>query len=743
MLLLAVRAGGRETEEDSDIGGGSRADAVHAFIEKRYASEVRRVALAVSATALALGIGLGLLALALLWLRNRPRKTAVSRFIESLVVVALLHAAFFAYAMAKAPQLYAAKFYAQGGVLRLAQVLVTDTLGRAGVVVIALAAALFYTRPLLASRLRARASRMSRILRGALERRAGAGGAVVLLVALGSAAVASGEGTAAKAASAPRENTVIASTSTATANAATANPATANAATARPTTRRPNVLILAADSLRNDHVQPRTMPKITRYAQSSVRFTHAYVSLPRTFSSWVTLLSGRYAYHHGVRSMFPRWEDRAKDLDALPERLAKDGYATGVVSDYAGDIFGRVDLGFELTSTPGFDFKTLVRQRAIERETPLLPFLQNRTGRKIFPVLRELSDAADPKMLAGDVHDALKKLANEKRASTKSGNDKSGNEKSGNEKSPFFLTVFFSTAHFPYAAPAPYYSKFTDPKYRGRYKYHKPVGLAHELPPDAEDIAQIQALYAGATSAIDDAMQSVLDDLEAQGLADDTIVVITADHGEALYEDGHGQGHGDHLFGDESTHVPLIIHDPRVKKPLSIDGIVRDVDVTPTLYDLVGESAPNDVDGTSLAPALDGAPLAPRIAFAESELWFTEDIQSLAPTMRMPYPGVFGLTEIDSQHGDEIVLRKNMAALTTMARHRMARDARWKLVYVPTREGVKYMLFDTLADPHELTDVANGNPQEVLRLKADLMAWMLRDPNAKLSGGFVVPKEEP
>jgi arylsulfatase A-like enzyme len=587
-------------------------------------------------------------------------------------------------------------------------VLVTDTLGRAGVVVTSLLLTLFYVMPSLGSRLRALGSSVrNRFVR------APAASSLVLLVTLGAAAWTwSSDGRVEQlgsSAMAPAMGPVLA-VKTARAGG-------------EPQKRRPNVLILAADSLRNDHVVPRTMPNLSRYAEGSTRFSRSYVSLPRTFSSWVTLLTGRYAYHHGVRSMFPRWEDRAKDLDALPQRLSREGYQTAVVSDYAGDIFGRVDLGFQVVNTPGFDFRTLVRQRALERETPLLPFLHGRFGRTLFPVLRELNDAADPDMLGGDVKDALRTMA------------------SDDGKRPFFLTVFFSTAHFPYAAPAPYYQRFASQKYRGRYKYHKPVGLAHDLPPDDEDKAQIRALYAGATTAIDDAMQSVLDELTRLGLADDTIVVVTADHGEALFEDGHGQGHGDHLFGDQGTHVPLIIHDPRAKAHGTVDGIVRDVDVAPTLYELTGAKPPADLDGLSLAGQLRSEPLLPRTAFAESELWFTEEIESLPPTMRMPYPGIFGLTEIDSQHGDEIVLRKNMVGLTTMARHRMAKDAHYKLVYVPTREGVKYMLFDTDKDPSELTDVSAAHADVVAKLRAELLAWMLREPGSRVVSGFVFPGE--
>jgi arylsulfatase A-like enzyme len=416
--------------------------------------------------------------------------------------------------------------------------------------------------------------------------------------------------------------------------------------------------------------------------------------------------------------MFPRWEDRQHDFDAMPGRFRSAGYRTAVVSDYAGDIFGRIDLGFQTVDTPRFDLRELVRQRALERETPLLPFLHSRVGRSLFPVLREMNHAADPEMLAADVGRAI----------------------DGFGKAPFFLTVFFSTAHFPYAAPNPYYGAYTDPAYRGRYKYHKPVGLGDEAPPDVADIRQIRGLYDGAVRSIDDAMAEVIDRLASRGLLDDTVVVVTADHGETLYENNHGQGHGDHLFGDEGTHTPLIIFDPRSREHHHESGVVRDVDLAPTIYDLVGLPRADRLDGATLAPVFSGKPLDKRTAFAETELWFTEDIQAVSPEMRFPYPGVMHLTELDGDHGDEIVLRKQWEPLTTMARHRMARDERFKLVYVPTRTGAKYMLFDTKEDPGENRNVAASYPKEVESLRGQLMRWMLADPRAELVDGLVVPR---
>lgn len=690
VLGLAGWAGQRGAGDDSDLGDLRRAEAMEAFIQQRFGGEIVRMKIGIVATAVAFGLVIGLVADVLVRLRGGKRRTVGWTAVESLFVVAALHAIIVLHAMAEVPQLYASRWYARGGVPRTIQVFATDVLGPWGIAALGVLALVVYVRP---AALVGSAKRLARF-----PRRWRIGAALLVFGCAGAWAQADGQGTPsiARVASIPDAHAAPPSSPT-----------------------RPNVLVLAADSFRADRLEPKLAPNLTALAARGTRFDRAYVSLPRTFPSWVTILTGRHAHHHGIRTMFPTWEDRAKDFDALPQRLAREGYRTSVISDYAGDIFGRIDLGFRDVLTPSFDFRQLIRQRALERETPLLPVLHSRLGRAVFPVMRELNDAADPRLLAADVERELARV----------------------KDGPFFMTVFFSTAHFPYASPAPYYAKYTERGYRGRFKYHKPVGLGEEAPPDAEDIAQIRGLYDGAINAIDTAIGRVLASLASLGLADRTIVVVTADHGETLFDDGHGQGHGDHLFGDEGTHVPLVIYDPRAKRPGRTDAIVRDVDIAPTLYALTGVAAPPDVDGASLAASLDGGALAaPRLAFAETELWFTEEIPAVPPSMRLPYPGIMGLTELDARHNAEIVLRRDVTALTTMARHRMVRDARWKLVYVPTRSGVRYLLFDLEHDPSEHIDVADAHPAEVKRLSAELWSWMLQDPRMEQRDGFLVPR---
>jgi hypothetical protein len=97
------------------------------------------------------------------------------------------------------------------------------------------------------------------------------------------------------------------------------------------------------------------------------------------------------------------------------------------------------------------------------------------------------------------------------------------------------------------------------------------------------------------------------------------------------------------------------------------------------------------------------------------------------------------LLELDTAHNNEIVLREDARALTTMARHRMARDERWKLLYLPTRERATYRLYDTQADPDERMDVAAKFPAETERLKGELWKWILSDKTLVRRGEYAVP----
>jgi hypothetical protein len=405
-------------------------------------------------------------------------------------------------------------------------------------------------------------------------------------------------------------------------------------------------------------------------------------------------------------------------LAPVPRFFEHAGYRTSVVSDFAGDIFRRVDLGYSHVLAPTFDMDELIRARQIEAQKLLLPFFRGRLARTLVPTLRELHTASDAQALTRDA------LAEVDRAKDR----------------PFFLTVFYSTAHFPYAAPAPFYRRFTEPGYRGRFRYSKAELLGTDPRPTPADIRQIRGLYDGAVLAADQAIGELIDGIIARGRSENTIIVATSDHGECLFEPGRGQGHGDHLFGDQATAIPLVIYDPRHARPHKQPDVVRSIDIAPTLCELAKVTCPAAMDGRSLVPLLEGKSLPPLPAFAETGLWFTETIPDVPPNLRMPYPDLTYITEVLSEHHNEIVLRKIFEPITTTAKHRMMREARYKLLYLPTRDRVVWRLYDTIFDPNETRDLSSEQPAVLARLQDQFWRWMLEDPDMERRNEYLMPR---
>jgi arylsulfatase A-like enzyme len=669
LLALVVRAATTPIVGDDAYTPGLEAKAISDLIVAHYGGEIARIGARLAVASIVGGAALGMASGALVDLRDRAAgrgpRGPLGRGLRALVMTAVLHGWALAWMMARRPQPFVDAWYAVGGSRRAIQILVSDTLGPSGIAAVGLSIITLY---LAGSRARLRFwAGTARAMMHAPSR-LGAGWWIALVAAsLAGGALWGGPSLRFAPRDAPQPSVRGA--------------AGAGSRPGAPAEARPNVLILAADGLRFDALVPRVAPNLSAAAERGTRFERAYVSIPHTVPSWVTLLTGRDPHHHGVRSIFPRFEERARDLDALPTRLARAGYFTAVVADFAGDRFHDIDLGWLHVDAPTLDFRELLCQRALEHAPPILPLLDTAIGALAFPEVRTISTMSDPREVADGAIRAI--------------------EAAGAR--PFFVTAFFSTSHFPYAAPAPFFARFTDAGYRGAFKYHRPVGLAPGPAPDPVDVRQIRALYDGAVAGVDDAAGQVLAELTRRGIAERTIVVITSDHGEALFEHGRGIGHGDHLFGDEVTHVPLVIHDPRRPRARRESAVVRGADLAPSIYALTGVAPPADLDGRSLAAALD-QPIPSAVAFAETDLWLG-DHPAVPPALRLPYPGFAGLLEIDARHGHEIVVRSDLRLLTVIARHRMARDDRWKLIYAPTPAGARYFLYDTAADPDETRDV--------------------------------------
>lgn len=436
---------------------------------------------------------------------------------------------------------------------------------------------------------------------------------------------------------------------------------------------RPNILVLGTDSLRPDHLSYngyfRPTPNIDRLLQHGANFLNAKSSLARTFSSFTSVLTSNFPPDHKVRHMFPRPEELKLKLPTLVQALNRNGYDTGVISDFAGDIFSRLGYGFEHIQAPSLTLQNLIKQRCLEFHYLLLSFLVNPVGRRIFPVMWLMPLNIDPYY----VTNASKRFI---RNAVKAGK-------------PFFMVYFSSNSHFPYGSQYPYYRRYASTSYRGPHKYRKVDMMktysGYDL--SREDKEQIIALYDGSVRMFDDQVGEMLGYLKKCGLDRDTIVVLFSDHGESLYENGYGTGHGDHLRGPYSTSMTFGVYSPYEDfGGRRIVPTVRDIDIAPTLLDLVGVTPPATFKGRSLLPVMRGGEFGGYPAYMETELWYTPETPYIKDRVRMAYPGIMKVIELVPDSG-EIVLKREFNDVVIQGKYRGIQLNNKKYIYMPGDRG--------------------------------------------------------
>jgi arylsulfatase A-like enzyme len=491
---------------------------------------------------------------------------------------------------------------------------------------------------------------------------------------------------------------------------------------------KPNVLILASDALRRDHFGGygyfrNTTPNIDGLIREGVSFNNTYIEIPRTFPSWVSIQTGQFASTHGIRHMFPTSRDVNRKLHTIAGVLNERGYETSVIGDYAADIFSRIDLGFKNVDAPYFNMTYMIQQVILEAHSGLFPFLTGKIGLSIFPVLQDSAYFCPPELVKN-------KIINSIRHSDK----------------PFFITSFFSSTHFPYASPYPYYRIYADKNYSGPYKYYKQQIIS--LDKDANnkipesDITQIHALYDGGLKAFDDSVGEVLNYLSENNILDKTVVILISDHGENLYEDDHGMGHGEHFRGSYASKIPFIIRYPElIKSRKDINDLVRNVDIAPTILSILNIPVPETMEGKSLLPLIKGEKMEKLCAYGETGIWFDnsqrEDL--FFQKLRIMYPDITYLSEIEKYFDDQIVLKYDYSDLINLAKHRYVFDGRYKLIYMPLKDKIVYELYDKQTDPLEKKNIAGTDGQNLSRMKKLLFEWVERNNDVIIRKDFIFP----
>ncbi|MFP7672291.1 sulfatase-like hydrolase/transferase [Marivita sp. S0852] len=217
----------------------------------------------------------------------------------------------------------------------------------------------------------------------------------------------------------------------------------------------------------------------------------------------------------------------------------------------------------------------------------------------------------------------------------------------------WFAHLTYIRPHPPFVAPAPYNSLYASdampaPKAANDPDWHDFLGPARAVSPvsrvvegfpdlkESDDTTKmIRALYFGLATEVDHHIGRIVSWLKRSGQYDDTLIVVTSDHGELLGDYGIW---GKRTFHDAAFHVPLIIRDPKAsEKGVTVTAATESIDVTPTILDCLGAKIPHSMDGRSLRPFLNGAPPPDWRRVTISELDFADPV---APTLWQQRLGV-------------------------------------------------------------------------------------------------------
>ncbi|MBN2310122.1 MAG: sulfatase [Candidatus Hydrogenedentes bacterium] len=257
----------------------------------------------------------------------------------------------------------------------------------------------------------------------------------------------------------------------------------------------------------------------------------------------------------------------------------------------------------------------------------------------------------------------------------------------------FFLWLFYVAPHAPYEPPEGYGGLF-DPEYTG------PIdGSAETLAAIGKDrvdlspadLNHIVSLYDGEIAFVDDQIQRVLDELRAQGLLDDSLIVFTSDHGEDMYDHNYYFDHMASVY-DSSLRIPLMFRLPgTIPAGARLDPLVESIDIAPTILELLGIRAPRAFQGDSLVPLLEGRDVDLGPCFAEWQ--------------------------------DQIV------TVRTDAHRYVFNPLEWNPYWLKEHPEVTYFidreeLYDLRKDPGETTNLAAESPEVVGDLRKRIDGWI-------------------
>ena len=414
----------------------------------------------------------------------------------------------------------------------------------------------------------------------------------------------------------------------------------------------PNVLLFTIDACRPDHFgcygySRNTTPNIDKLAREGALFTHAFSQSAWTTPGMISIFTSLFPPTHGVDAKTCTLKD---DVVTLPKILKEHGYAAPVLPRFV-DIPNYWHLGFDVVDKERF---------------------QGVEGEDLLKLLEAYKDRR------------------------------------------FFVWYHYHGLHLPYNPQKPYDTIFRNDVAGGAPAETEAVALVKAKSvirngsvrfTGAEEKAVV-ALYDGQIRQMDDYVGQLTQQMKQWGILDNTVIIMTSDHGEELFEHGfigHASTSLNAKLYDEVIRIPLIVVWPKKLTHKVVHSQVHQIDIMPTILDLLGLSIPGGLQGNSLLSLMkDNAVRDSRSVPAQGgrKMVFCETIL-----------GGFQSTK----EMEEIRLR-------------CVRTNEWKLIYTNASpdglSGDRYELYDLKNDSKEAKNVIERYPAVAGELRQKLFQWI-------------------
>lgn len=399
---------------------------------------------------------------------------------------------------------------------------------------------------------------------------------------------------------------------------------------ARAAGHQPNVILVTFDALSAEDMSLYgyhlpTTPNLDKFARECYVFQNAVSASNWTKPAVLAILTGKYPIHHGVDNLAYYYHNNPKPEESLPAVLMKSAYYAVALAEnwpfahpYANGLapfFEEKPVGYiawrnlpihwkisslcfryGLPLSQRFRIEALNWLGAIILEDEAKSFASAVSNNYRFRILTYNEPFYPPELIFKNAEQYL------------------ADDRARSDNRPLFIWIHVYAPHDPYLPPLPFKGRFTKGEEFGEYYLQRWYQYRMYSPYEQPAIDRLRLRYDENVLYADARFGDFVAFLRSTKRLSDSIVVVAADHGESF---SHGfTPHGNQFFWESLVHIPLMVRVPDQKTGRIIRGTVSQVDIAPTILDLLGKPIPSWMDGASLKPFFNGKDAPSNPAFS-------------------------------------------------------------------------------------------------------------------------------